>query len=177
MNAIRCPQCGTVNQMSATGCRQCFYSFANLPSTAYVSVSPQELYGSAQAFGGGGFSFPQDNETGRKTFFWYRVYCALMAALYLLVAVGGAYLFADPHVIPDNKPEETMIAGAIYGIISAVFFFIFAVALVLPRKSYNWIVGIIMMALGLTSCCLMPFLVPLLINWVKPETKAYFGRK
>jgi hypothetical protein len=33
-----------------------------------------------------------------------------------------------------------------------------------------------MMAIGMTSCCFLPFLIPLLIYWLKPETKAYFGR-
>jgi len=28
----------------------------------------------------------------------------------------------------------------------------------------------------LTSCCILPAAVPLLIYWVKPETKAWFNR-
>jgi Na+/pantothenate symporter len=66
--------------------------------------------------------------------------------------------------------------GIFYAVLGVIFFIIFAVALVLPRKPYNWIVGIVMMALGMTSCCFLPFLIPLLIYWIKPETKAYFGR-
>jgi hypothetical protein len=53
---------------------------------------------------------------------------------------------------------------------------VFAVALFLPRRRWNWIVGIVIIALGMTSCCFAPFLIPLIVYWVKPETKAYFGR-
>ena len=182
MNAIRCPQCGTVNQMTTTGCRQCFYSFANLPSTAYVSVSPEELYGAARGSSSGAapfssFDISPDNETGRKTFFWYRVYCGVMVALYLLTIALGVFLAVAQPDTREYNSEETLVMGIIYAVVGAIFFLVFAVALFLPRKSYNWIVGIVMMALGLTSCCFVPFLVPLLIYWLKPETKAYFGRK
>lgn len=60
--------------------------------------------------------------------------------------------------------------------IGIIFFLIFAVALFLPPKPYNWIVGNVMMAIGMTSCYFIPFLVLLPIYWVKPETKAFFGR-
>lgn len=177
MNAIRCPNCHSTNQLSAVQCQQCTMPFSNLPSTAYVSVPVEQTY-EARALG---FSPPPlalapDNETGRKTFFWYRVYCGALAALYLLVAVGGGFVAIYQPRMPDTKPEEMIIMGTIYAVMGAIFFLIFAVALILPPKPYNWIVGIVMMALGMTSCCFLPFLVPLLIYWVKPETKAYFGR-
>ena len=171
MNGIRCPQCGIVNQLSAAGCRSCNYSFANLPPTAYVSVPAQELYEGRSTFG-----MAQDNELGAKTFFWYRIYLGVMVALYLLFVIGGAYLAIAQPDMPDSAPGETLIMGVIYGGLGLVFVIIYAVALVLPRQPYNWIVGIVMIAIGMTSCCLWPVLIPLLIFWVKPETKAYLGR-
>jgi hypothetical protein len=177
MNAIRCPNCNSVNQLSAAKCQKCEMPFSNLPSTAYVSVPVEQTF-EAQAFG---FTPPPvaispDNETGRKTFFWYRVYCGALAALYVLVAAFGIFLAVAAPQTREYSSQETMIMGYLYAILGAVFFVVFAVALFLPRKPYNWIVGIVMMALGMTSCCFLPFLVPLLIYWVKPETKAYFGR-
>ena len=180
MNAIRCPHCHSINQMSATQCQKCRMPFGNLPTTAYVSVPVEQIY-EAQVFGGG-FNppsvgaIPTDNETGRKAFLWYRVYCGALTVLYLLFAVGGAALAILQPPLDNQSPQETLIMGAIYGALGAIFFVVFAVALFLPRKPYNWIVGIVMMAFGMTSCCFWPFLIPLLIYWVKPETKAYFGR-
>lgn len=116
-----------------------------------------------------------DNDLGRKTFFWYRVYCVVMVLLYLLVVGMGLFLLlATP---PPGTDQDLRFIGGIYIAIGAILFLVFAVALFLPPKPYNWIVGIVLMGLGMTSCCFLPFLVPLMIYWVKPETKAYFGRK
>jgi hypothetical protein len=116
------------------------------------------------------------NETGRKTFFWYRVYCAVLALLYLVVIGLGAALLVYQPTTPQYSPQEIIIMGWAYAILGVIFFTLFAVALFLPPKPYNWIVGIVMMAIGMTSCCFIPFLIPLIIYWVKPETKAFFGR-
>jgi cell division protein FtsW (lipid II flippase) len=122
------------------------------------------------------FAIPRDNETGRKAYFWYRVYCGVMIVIYLALAgIGITFTFVQPES-SSQKPEEVMIMGIIYAVLGVTLLLIFAVAFFLPRTPWNWIVGIVMMALGMTSCCFMPFLIPLLIYWLKPETQAYFGR-
>lgn len=178
MNAIRCPNCNSINQLSAVECGQCRMTFANLPATARVSVPVEQTYEAQTA------AFPrapmpgvlQDNETGRKAFLWYRVYCGVMVALYLAMTIFGAVLaYAQPQT-REYSPSETLAMGIIYAVIGLVFLAVFAVALFLPRKPYNWIVALVLMALGMTSCCFLPALIPLLIYWLKPETRAYFGR-
>ncbi len=175
MNGIRCPQCRVINALSSLECQQCHFPFSNLPPTAFVSV-PVE-----QTFQAQGLNFSPaispDNETGRKTFFWYRVYCGVMVALYLALVALGVFLTVAQPSSGSKDAEAMMFAGIIYGVLGVIFLIIFGVALFLPRKPWNWIVGIVMMALGMTSCCFLPFLIPLLIYWLKPETKAYFGRK
>ena len=93
------------------------------------------------------------NELGRKTFFWYRVYIAVLALLYLAVTVFGATLAVMRPETRDHSPQEIVMMGVIYAA-----------------------VGIVMMAISMTSCCFLPFAIPLLIYWLKPETRAYFGR-
>ena len=175
MNSIRCPGCSNINAMSALECKQCGFPFSNLPPTAYVSAPTEEVYYSqnpnyppAQAL--------RDNETGRKALFWYRFYLGVMVVLYLFVAAMGVFLAVARPTTPNQSAEEVLITGIVYAILGVVFGIVFAVALFLPRKPWNWVVAIVMIALGLTSCCMLPFLIPLLIYWVKPETKAYFGR-
>lgn len=117
------------------------------------------------------------NETGRKTFFWYRVYCAVLVFLYLALTVFGLILvIGQPLQTEQYSRGELMLVGYIYAVLGAILFLVFAVAFFLPPKPYNWIVGIVMMALGMTSCCFVPFLIPLFIFWLKPETKRFFGR-
>jgi len=101
-----------------------------------------------------------------------------MLALYLLVTVGGIFLiyFSD-QTGSDSEQMENYITGLIYVVIGPVLGLLYLVGLVLPRKSFTWIYGIVMIAISFTSCCFVPATVPLLIFWLKPETKAYLGRK
>lgn len=117
------------------------------------------------------------NETGRKTFFWYRIYLAVLAVIYLALTGFGIFLALVPLETSKYEQNELWIMGVIYAVIGAVFFVLSAVALLLPPKPYNWIVGIVMLAIGMTSCCFIPAVVPLFIFWIKPETQAFFGRK
>ena len=116
------------------------------------------------------------NETGRKTFFWYRVYCAVLALLYLAIIAFGIFLLMYQPPTRQYDLQELTLVSVVYIVLGIVFFLAFAVAFFLPPKPYNWIVGIVMMAIGMTSCCFVPFVVPLFIFWLKPETKAFFGR-
>lgn len=176
MNGIRCPKCDLVNLLSADSCARCAAQLSELPSTAQVSVPVDQMFQARQFAGSDRSGIPEDNELGRKTFFWYRVYCGAMVAIYVLtMGLGAVLIFSPPD--PDSfSSAENTIAGSVYLVIGLVFAVVFAVALFLPRRSYNWIVGIVMMAIGMTSCCFVPAVLPLLIFWVRPETRAYFGR-
>ena len=180
MNGLKCPNCGLVNMISADACYRCGTSLTNLPPTAEVSVPIEKTFqarefNSAATTGSDGI--PQDNELGRKTYFWYRVYLGVMVVLNLLVSGLGIFItFFSDYARDPAQAEEMMISGIIYAVLGVPFAAAFAVAFFLPRKSWNWIVGIVFIAFGMTSCCFLPAVVPLLIYWIKPETKAYFGR-
>lgn len=117
------------------------------------------------------------NEIGPKTFFWYRVYCALMVVLYFAVTVFGLVIAVIQPETSEYQRDEMLIMGIAYALVGMVMFVVYTVALFLPPKPYNWIVGIVMMAIGMTSCCCIPAVIPLLIFWIKPETQAFFGRR
>jgi len=176
MNGIRCPKCDLVNLLRAESCHRCGTALADLPATAQVSVPVDQIF-QAQAYSAGGPSGPQDNETGRKTFFWYRIYIGAMLALYAAVAIGGLVFAVMSTSFAGREQEDALMMGIIYGIFGMIFAAVYGVALFLPRKPFNWIVGIVMIAIGLSSCCLLPATVPLIIFWLKPETRAYFGRE
>ena len=176
MNGIRCPKCDLVNLLNAEICHRCGASLAELPSTAQVSVPPQETY-QAQMYSPGLFAdFAEDNSVGRRTFFWYRVYCAVTAGFYVLLVIFGLIIALDPSIQYSRDQEEAMVVGFAYVISGGVFGLGYLIALLLPRKPYNWIVGIVVIAFGMTICCFLPAMIPLLIFWLKPETKAHLGR-
>ncbi|MCB1023950.1 MAG: hypothetical protein KDB79_06165 [Acidobacteria bacterium] len=177
MNGIRCPKCDLVNLLAAEHCARCSTVLSDLPPTAQVSVPVDQMFQAQQFAAGHTETIPQDNELGRKTYFWYRVYCAVLVALYVfLMGLGVILIFFEPEP-RTSSPDEDLIVGLVYIILGALFALVFLIAIFLPRKPYNWIVGIVMIAFGMTSCCFLPATLPLLIFWLKPETKAFFGRK
>jgi hypothetical protein len=157
--------------------------FSSLPQSAFVETEtePRTSFGHDYAPFYSPLtqqtSYEPTSETGRNTFFWYRVYCGVTAAIYALIAALG--LFVSYVMAPEMGPEatENLILGLVYTIFGTVGFAIFLVASTLPPKPYNWIVGIVMISIGMTSCCFWPAVIPLLIYWIKPETREFFGRK
>lgn len=109
---------------------------------------------------------------------WYVVYCIVMAVMYLLVAVVGVFFVINPELMAKTN-EDVMalgITGVLYIVLGIILMIPYAIAPFLPPKSWVWIYGIVMIAIGMTSCCCLPVTIPLLIYWIKPDMKRYFGR-
>ena len=89
----------------------------------------------------------------------------------LCTASNSRTSFGKPWVTVENEA---------YGIglllIGVVFMGAFGFGLFVPARRWGWIYGIVLIAVGLTSCCLLPATIPLLIFWLKPETQAFYGR-
>ena len=106
---------------------------------------------------------------------WFVVYCILMALLYLTTAVMGiVFMFTEPD--RDMSAEEAKIMGAVLLIMGLAFFVPYALAPFLPRKSWVWVFGLVLICIGLSSLCCLPACIPLLIHWLKPEMKEFYGR-
>ena len=107
---------------------------------------------------------------------WYKAYCVLMALLYLFIVVAGVFLIIAAPADRDMSPEEARLLGGIMLFMGIALAIPFLIGAFLPRKSWAWVFGLVLICIGLTSVCCMPVTIPLLINWIKPETKFYFGR-
>jgi hypothetical protein len=106
---------------------------------------------------------------------WFVVYCIFMALVYLFLAVLGiVYMFIEPD--PEMSAEEAKVMGSVFLILGLALFVPYAAAPFLPRKSWVWVFGLVLICLGLTSTCLLPVCIPLIIFWAKPEMKAFYGR-
>ena len=68
-----------------------------------------------------------------------------------------------------------LITTVVLGLIVLGCSSIYAVAAFVPYKPWAWTFGLVAICLGLSSCMALAA-VPLLIFWMKPETKAAFGR-
>lgn len=108
-------------------------------------------------------------------FKWFFVYCVLMALLYLAMAVMGiVFMVAEPD--RDMSAEEARAMGGVFLILGLVLAVPYAIAPFLPRHSWVWVYGLVLICVGLTSLCCLPACIPLLLFWLKPEMKAFYGR-
>jgi hypothetical protein len=109
---------------------------------------------------------------------WQKAYCAAMAAVYLLLFGFGLVLAVFRESLADatDSPTDNLIAGLLIAAVSLPLAAIFAAGPFLPRRPWAWTYHIVLIALGMTSCACLPFTVPLLIFWIRPDTQAWFGR-
>ena len=107
---------------------------------------------------------------------WYKVYCVLMALLYLFCVVAGVFLIIAAPADRDMSSEEARLLGGIMLFMGIALAIPFVIGAFLPQKPWAWVFGLVLICIGLTSVCCMPVTIPLLIHWIKPETKFYFGR-
>lgn len=107
---------------------------------------------------------------------WFRIYAAALAGLYLLCTIAGVALLLMPPDWLDSTRAEMVLMGVVFAGMGLPFAALFAAGLFLPRKPWVWIYDIVLIAIGFGSCCILPASVALLIFWIKPETRAYFGR-
>lgn len=106
---------------------------------------------------------------------WFVVYCIFMALVYMATAAMGiVVMFVKPEA--DMSAAEAKIMGAVFLILGLVLFVPYALAPFLPRQSWVWILGLVLICIGLTSACCLPVCIPLLIFWLKPDVKAFYGR-
>ena len=88
--------------------------------------------------------------------------------------MGIVFMFIEPDA--DMSATEAKIMGAVFLILGLVLFVPYALAPFLPRQSWVWVLGLVLICIGLTSACCLPACIPLLIFWLKPDVKAFYGR-
>jgi hypothetical protein len=107
---------------------------------------------------------------------WYVAYCIAMALLYVSLVFAGIVLgFIQPD--PTMSAAEAKLMGVVFIILGLGFTAPYAAAPFLPRKSWVWVYGLVLICIGLGSLCCLPVCIPLLLAWLKPEMKAFYGRE
>jgi hypothetical protein len=103
--------------------------------------------------------------------FWYVAYCLAMALLYLAcLGLGFLMPFFD-----DASQGEGVFIAIVFVVFCLPLFLLYAAAPLLPRGKFAWYYGFVTIGIGFTSCCTLPFSIALLIQWLKPEVKAYLN--
>ncbi len=115
---------------------------------------------------------------------WYRSLCGLLAAAHGLLAYGGLTLAQNGLCLEGNDPEILIHLGdpgllmrlgwilaataAFFGLANLAFLF-------LPRRPWAYGVHLSNIIGAVCLCCPAPLALPLLLAWMKPQIKAWFG--
>lgn len=106
---------------------------------------------------------------------WYVAFCAAMAIMWLMLVILGLSFILSGPPNPEMSPDEARVMGLIFIVLGAALMLPYVAAPFLPRRKWAWVLGIVLIALSMTGACCLPAAIPLLIFWVKPETKAFFN--
>lgn len=120
---------------------------------------------------------PVSTGTADKAYRWFVVYAAVMVVVYLLCIIGGIFLLLYDFSGTPTDVDELRFQGIVLILVGLGTCALHSVGLFLPKKPWGWIYGLVLIGLGLTSCCTWPVTIPLIIQWLKPEMKARFGTR
>lgn len=108
---------------------------------------------------------------------WYIIYCAVMALLYVMAIGIGIFMLVADFDLTGTDALILQIQGGLFVGLGIILFLMFAAGPLVPKKTWGWIYGMVLIGISFTSMCCLPFGIPLLIFWIKPETQRFFGRE
>ncbi|MDC3954057.1 hypothetical protein [Polyangium jinanense] len=110
--------------------------------------------------------------------YYFRIYAVLMILMLLGWFAFGLYLMLGPLMRGASGPSATgeWVMGLFVAGLSFLIIIPHAIVLFAGKARWAYTVGIILIGLNMlwNTCCL-PITIPLLIMWMKPETKRWYG--
>jgi len=106
---------------------------------------------------------------------WYKIFCVFSGLVYFGVVTLGFFMYFSAADLATQPGEEEIfkIEGIVFGVMGFVLAAMFLAGALYDKGNGAWIYGIVLIAIALTSCYCWPISIPLLIFWIKPETKEY----
>jgi hypothetical protein len=111
-----------------------------------------------------------------KAVFWLKIYSAFLAFIYLAVSAASLFFFLSKPEDLEMSENAAMMVGLLFLLVGAALFAVCLVPLIASPQPWVWTYDLVILCMGFTSPCFLVVCVPLLVYWLKPETKAYFGR-
>ncbi|WP_115018617.1 hypothetical protein [Synechococcus sp. UW140] len=99
---------------------------------------------------------------------WAKVYMGGLSLMYLVLILLSPLMFLSGE-------EEAVVTGLVFLVLGIPCLVISFVPLFLPPKPWVWVWILVLIAIGMTSVCCLPVTIPLLIFWIKPDVRRYYG--
>lgn len=112
-----------------------------------------------------------------RVLIWFKVYLAVLCLMYAFcIALGAGFAFFPDLISNITGETESTSMGWVLMIFGILFLAASALPFFLKPKPWVWIYCLVAICSGMLSTCLIIACIPLLIFWIKPETKKHFGR-
>src|SRR5919205_60044 len=106
---------------------------------------------------------------------WYVAFCVAMAVMWLTLVIMGLSFILSDRSNREMSQQDAQVMGLIFIVLGGALTLLYAAAPFLPRRKWAWVLGLVLIVLSMSGTCCLPAAIPLIIWWVKPETKEYFG--
>jgi hypothetical protein len=118
---------------------------------------------------------PQTHSEQPAAVTWFKVYSGFLCLLYLGVAAMSLFFFLmDPVELEMSALGARLIGVFLLGM-GLVLFAACLLPLLFHPRPWLWTYDLVIICLGMTSACFLPVCIPLLIYWLKPQTKRFFS--
>jgi hypothetical protein len=107
---------------------------------------------------------------------WFRIYCGFLCFIYFAVAAASFIFFFTSPADLEMSAAGARIIGALLLLTGLALFAACLIPFLFSPRSWLWTYDLVIICLGMTSACFLPVCIPLLIYWLKPETKKYFEK-
>lgn len=120
----------------------------------------------------------QEEERPPEAVYYFRIYAVVMLLSLLGIFAFGLWLMLEPMMKYGGVPPRPgeWIWGFILTILSGVFLVPHAIAIFAGRGRWVYTLAVVLIGMSmLWNCCCLPVTIPLLVVWLKPETKRWYG--
>ena len=97
--------------------------------------------------------------------------------MYLAVAAFSMTFFIVPAEEMEMPKQLSIVMGVMVLLIGLVMLAACMLPLLLRPRPWLWTYNLVIICIGMTSACFLPFCIPLLIYWLKPDAKNHFGKE
>ena len=105
----------------------------------------------------------------------FKFFCVIMLFMGLFSAAFGCFVLVFNPPNPGPARTENIMIACVYLVPGALSFFLYLVGLFLPRRRWGWTFSLVLLGLSMLACCPLPASIPLLIFYLKPHVKEYYG--